>query len=60
MYKKAHSTIRSNPEKKPAPKKDPKKPKKRWTRAKMTRLERKNRVTQKKAAWLKKLSEGGD
>jgi len=46
--------------KKAAAKKDPNKPKKRWNRAKMTRLERKNRVTQKKAAWLKKLSEGAD
>lgn len=60
MYKKAHASIRSNPAKKPAPKKDANKPRKRWTKAKMTRLERKNRVTQKKGAYLKKLSEGAD
>lgn len=59
IYKKAHAAIRADPTKPEAKKKDLKKPIKRWNRAKMTRLERKNRVTQKKEAYLKKLAEGG-
>jgi large subunit ribosomal protein L5e len=56
MYKKAHAAIRANP----APEKKEKKEmkpeaKKRWNRAKMTLAERKNRVAQKKAAFLRKI-----
>jgi len=56
IYKKAHEAIRANPEHaKKARTKEP--VKKRWNRAKLTLSERKNRVAQKKASFLKKLEE---
>jgi len=56
MYKKVHSTIRANPEHKPAAKKAVKT--KRWNRAKLNNAQRKDRVKQKKESWLKKVAEG--
>uniref|UniRef100_A0A6M2E5J0 Large ribosomal subunit protein uL18 n=1 Tax=Amblyomma tuberculatum TaxID=48802 RepID=A0A6M2E5J0_9ACAR len=57
IYKKAHAAIRADPAHKP---KDPRTNivKKRWNRAKMTLSERRNRVAQKKASYLKKLEAG--
>lgn len=56
MYKKAHEAIRADPEYvKKVRTKEP--VKKRWNRAKLTLSERKNRVAQKKASFLKKLEE---
>lgn len=55
MYKKAHAAIRKDPEAKPAPKKDVKK--KRWNAKRLTYDQRKERVAQKKAAFLKSLEE---
>lgn len=54
MYQKAHAAIRKDPEHKPKPKKDIKKPK-RWNRAKLSNAQRKDRVKQKKASFLKAL-----
>lgn len=54
MYKKAHELIRANPDSEKKEKKEPAK-KKRWNRAKLTLSERKNRVAQKKASFLKTL-----
>lgn len=55
IYKNAHAAIRSDPSRaETAEKKEPAK-KKRWNRAKLTLGERKNRVAQKKASFLKKL-----
>uniref|UniRef100_A0A023FYI4 Large ribosomal subunit protein uL18 n=1 Tax=Amblyomma parvum TaxID=251391 RepID=A0A023FYI4_AMBPA len=57
IYKKAHAAIRADPSHKPkAPRPDV--VKKRWNRAKMTLSERRNRVAQKKASYLKKLEAG--
>uniref|UniRef100_A0A2I9LPL1 Large ribosomal subunit protein uL18 n=1 Tax=Centruroides hentzi TaxID=88313 RepID=A0A2I9LPL1_9SCOR len=56
IYKKAHASIRADPERKPQPEKTV--AKKRWNRAKMTLSERKNRVEQKKQSFLKKLNAG--
>lgn len=53
IYKKAHATIRANPERKAKPEKIV--VKKRWNRAKMNLKERRNRIKQKKAAVIKKL-----
>lgn len=56
LYKKAHEAIRANPEHVKEPKK--KEPvKKRWNRAKLSLSERKNRVAQKKASFLKTITE---
>lgn len=56
MYKNAHAAIRADPTlKSDKVKKTP--VKKRWNRAKLTLSERKNRVAQKKASYLKKISE---
>lgn len=56
IYKKAHAAIRANPEF--TPKERTKEPvKKRWNRAKLSLSERKNRVEQKKASFLKKMAE---
>lgn len=56
VYKKAHESIRADPEhKKTVKTKEP--VKKRWNRVKLTLSERKNRVQQKKASFLKKLNE---
>lgn len=58
IYKKAHAMIREDPtHKEPEKKKEPA-TKKRWNRAKLTLSERKNRVTQKKASFIKKLEAG--
>uniref|UniRef100_G3MKI7 Large ribosomal subunit protein uL18 n=1 Tax=Amblyomma maculatum TaxID=34609 RepID=G3MKI7_AMBMU len=57
IYKKAHAAIRADPSHKPkAPRSDV--VKKRWNRAKMTLSERRNRVAQKKASYIKKLEAG--
>jgi len=53
MYKKVHAAIREDPEHKPAPKKEVKV--KRWNRAKISLAQRKDRVKQRKATFLKKL-----
>ena len=53
IYKNAHQSIREDPEfVKVRREKEP--VKKRWNRVKMTLSERKNRVAQKKASFLKK------
>lgn len=57
MYKKAHAGIRADPEQKTKEKKELK-VKKRWTRAKMSSAQRKDRVKQKKASFAKALVEG--
>jgi len=57
-YKKCHAAIRDDPEHKPKEKKEVKV--KRWNRKKMSSAQRKDRVKQKKASFLKKLQEGGD
>ncbi|KAK1790720.1 hypothetical protein P4O66_014576, partial [Electrophorus voltai] len=51
MYKKAHASIRENPVHEKKPKKEVKK--KRWNRAKLTLGQRKDRVAQKKASFLR-------
>lgn len=60
MYKKAHEAIRADPS--PAPKKTEKrkgvKPK-RWNKKKLTLASRKDRIAQKKKAFLEKIKEGG-
>jgi large subunit ribosomal protein L5e len=55
IYKKAHASIRADPERKPPADKNI--VKKRWNRAKMNLKERRNRIKQKKAAVIKKLEE---
>ncbi|XP_033229065.1 60S ribosomal protein L5-like [Belonocnema kinseyi] len=59
IYKKAHEGIRADPEHKKV-KKDTPPIKKRWNRAKLKLAERKNRVAQKKASFIKKLQERDD
>jgi len=54
IYKKAHQKIREDPEHKPSQKKKPEK-QKRWTRAKLTKSQRDDRIKQKKASYLKKI-----
>jgi len=56
LYKNAHASIRADPTLK-GPAKEKKPVKKRWTRAKLTLAERKNRIAQKKATYLKKMGE---
>lgn len=51
MYMKAHEAIRADPATKPAPKKEV--DKKRWTRARISYAQRKDRVKQKKASFLR-------
>ncbi|XP_045147853.1 60S ribosomal protein L5 isoform X2 [Echinops telfairi] len=51
MYKKAHATIRENPVYEKKPKRDVKK--KRWNRPKMSLAQKKDRVAQKKASFLR-------
>ncbi|CAL8346089.1 unnamed protein product [Merluccius merluccius] len=59
MYKKAHAAIRANPAHQKKPKKDVKK--KRWNRAKLSLAQRKDRVAQKKASFLRaQEQEAGD
>jgi len=55
MYKSAHAAIRADPEHKPKPKKDV--TVKRWNRAKLTLSQRKDRVRQKKEAFLKQVQQ---
>jgi large subunit ribosomal protein L5e len=57
LYKKAHAEIRKDPEAKPKAKKTlPEGQKqKRWNRARLTRVQRKDRIKQKKESFLKKL-----
>lgn len=52
IYKKAHAAIRADPEAKSKPAKEV--TKKRWNRAKLAAAQRKDRIKQKKAAFLKK------
>lgn len=56
MYKNAHNGIRADPAHIKPEKKEV--TKKRWNRAKMTLSERKNRIAQKKASFIKKLEDG--
>jgi large subunit ribosomal protein L5e len=58
LYKKAHATIREDPEHKPKTKKEVKP--KRWNRKKLSLAQRNDRVKQKKASFLKKLEENDD
>ncbi|XP_048869524.1 60S ribosomal protein L5-like [Brienomyrus brachyistius] len=51
MYKKAHAAIRENPIHEKKPRKEVKK--KRWNRAKLSLAQRKDRVAQKKASFLR-------
>merc|ERR1739848_397330 len=51
MYKKAHAAIRENPVHEKKPTKEVKK--KRWNRAKLSLAQRKDRVAQKKASFLR-------
>jgi large subunit ribosomal protein L5e len=55
MYKKAHAEIKKDPAAKPNPKKGKQYPKKRWNKAPLNRAQRKDKVKQKKASFLKKL-----
>lgn len=55
MYKKAHAAIREDPVAKAKPVREVKT--KRWNRSKMSLAQRRDRVKQKKAAYLKKLQE---
>jgi len=55
IYKKAHADIRKDPEAKPKPKKPEGQKQKRWNRGRLTRLQRKDRVKQKKVSFLQKL-----
>lgn len=56
IYKNAHAAIRADPTHQEPVKKEV--TKKRWNRAKLTLSERKNRIAQKKASFLKKLEAG--
>jgi large subunit ribosomal protein L5e len=61
MYKKGHAAIRENPEAETKPAKpEGQIKKKRWNRAKMSLKQHKDRVRQKKEAYLKKLAAGAD
>jgi len=60
MYKNAHAAIRASPEHKPIEKDRSKLIKKRWNKAKLTLADRKNRVNQKKRAFLKELEAAGN
>jgi len=56
MYKKAHENIRNDPKRDRKPKKEvSKESKKRWNAKKLTNAERKQRVLEAKAAYLKEL-----
>jgi len=55
MYKKGHAAIRSDPAAKAKTTKEP--PKKRWNRAKLSSAQRKDRVKQKKASFLKSIQD---
>jgi large subunit ribosomal protein L5e len=61
LYKKAHAAIRENPEHEKKPEKaEGQVKKKRWNRAKLSEKQRKDRIRQKKEAYLKKLQAGSD
>ncbi|XP_022167936.1 60S ribosomal protein L5 [Myzus persicae] len=55
MYKKAHENIRSDPKRDRKPKKEVSKEPKRWNAKKLTNAERKQRVVDAKASYLKEL-----
>lgn len=55
MYKKAHAAIRSNPARETKEKDKKEVTQKRWNKAKLSLADRKNRVRQKKATFLKGL-----
>ncbi|XP_017771235.1 PREDICTED: 60S ribosomal protein L5 [Nicrophorus vespilloides] len=59
MYKNAHAAIRADPGHDKKPERKPA-TLKRWNRVKMTLSERKNRIAQKKASFLKKLESQGE
>lgn len=60
IYKKAHEAIRSDPSHtKKENKQDPAK-QKRWNKRKLTLAERKNRIKQRKASYIKKLQAQGE
>ncbi|RXG51140.1 60S ribosomal protein L5 [Armadillidium vulgare] len=56
MYKKAHSSIRSDPSSKPKP--EQKITKKRWNAKKITYDERKAKIAKAKSDWLAKIEKG--
>jgi len=58
MYKKAHASIRADPEAKAKPEKTVKK--KRWNLRKLSKAQREARVKQRKIAFIKKLDEEED
>lgn len=58
IYKKAHEAIRADPSRKPSTKDRSKVVKKRWNRKRLTLSERKNRLRQKKAAFMQKVEAG--
>lgn len=58
IYKNAHAAIRADPSATEPPKKDKVPTTKRWNRKKLTLSERKNRIAQKKASFMKKLEAG--
>jgi len=61
MYKKAHAKIREAPEHQSSAKTKPEGYKqKRWTKAKLLKSQRDDKVRQKKASFLKKLSAGAN
>ncbi|XP_060069701.1 large ribosomal subunit protein uL18-like [Ylistrum balloti] len=60
MYKKGHAAIRANPDRATKAKKEPAGKVKRWNRSKMSRLQREDRVKQRKAHFLKSLEAGDD
>jgi len=61
LYKKAHAAIRENPEHEAKPEKaEGQVKKKRWNRAKLSEKQRKDRVRQKKEAFLKKQAAADD
>ena len=59
MYRNAHAKIREDPVMQKKPRKEPAE-KKRFTRAKMSLKQRKARVEQRKAAFLRKMGEEDD
>ncbi|KAK9880199.1 hypothetical protein WA026_010073 [Henosepilachna vigintioctopunctata] len=60
MYKNAHAAIRADPSVEKKEKTEEPSQKKRWNKKKLTLAERKNRVAQKKKAYLEKLQEDAE
>jgi len=58
IYTKAHNAIRANPD--PEKKETKQVTKKRWNRPKQTKAARKNKIEQRKKAYIAKLEAGGD